>query len=478
MANLQFQIDRSDSKPIYEQIAGQVRRLIGDSDLLDGDSLPTVRKLATQLGISRLTAFKAYAELQKDGLIESRVGRGTVVRLRAPGWTSQHEGAFLDESALMGHEEQWGQMDVLSLATAMPDPSLFPHDVFLECLQSLRGSGPWAFSSSPAEGEQTLREQGARTMHHLASHWTADDMVVTSGLVTGQLLAIMSLAGAGMGVALQDPSWLGAHQQIERTGARAYPVAHSDSGLDTDQLRELAKQRAISLLLLTPDHSWGNGLSLPIENRTEILSLADHFGFYLLESVGHARIHFAGKQAAGLAELSNGSELVLSDFDLCSCLSAGIGMGVLSAKGAALESLRSAIQMAPGPARPLQLAMAKFLADDQLESHFGRAVPTYRSRRDAMLRALKSSMPSGLRWTNPTGGYVLMLDLQPGTDVTALQKDALAAGLSIVPGSACSMLPRCASSVRLSYAMLPAERIVRAVVTFGRLLKDQQFARN
>ena len=478
LANIELQIDRSDSKPIYEQIAGQVRRLIGDSSLLDGDSLPTVRKLATQLGVSRLTAFKAYAELQKDGLVESRVGRGTVVRLRAPGWTSQHDGPFLDESSLMGHEEQWEQMDVLSLATALPDPSLFPHDVFLECLHSLRSSGPWTFSSAPAEGEQALREQWARTMHHLASHWTASDMLVTSGLVTGQLLAISCLAGAGKGVAVQDPTWIGAHKQIERTGARPYPVAHTESGLDTDQLKELASQRKISLLLLTPDHSWGNGLSLPVENRTDILSIADHYGIHVLESVGHSRIHFAGKQLACMAELSNGSELVLSDFDLCSCLSAGIGMGVLAAKGAALESLRSAIQMAPAPARPMQLAMAKFLAADELESHFGRAVPTYRSRKEAMVRALKSSLPAGLKWTEPTGGYVLMLDLPAGVDATAVQKDALPAGLSIVPGSACSMLPRFDSAVRLSYAMLPAEKIIRAVVSFGRLLKERQIARN
>jgi GntR family transcriptional regulator len=72
-------IDVHSGVPIYVQIADQVRRAIEAGSLRSGERLPTVRRLARELSVAPNTIVKAYSELQRVGLVESRPGVGTVV---------------------------------------------------------------------------------------------------------------------------------------------------------------------------------------------------------------------------------------------------------------------------------------------------------------------------------------------------------------------------------------------------------------
>ena len=66
-------------KPIYEQITSQIKSMIIKGELREGDALPSMRKLAKELHISVITSQRVYEDLQRDGFIESSVGKGTFV---------------------------------------------------------------------------------------------------------------------------------------------------------------------------------------------------------------------------------------------------------------------------------------------------------------------------------------------------------------------------------------------------------------
>lgn len=72
-------ITNGSSKPIYEQIATQVKAAIMAGTLREGDALPSIRALANDLRISVITTKRAYAELENQGLIETVQGKGTFV---------------------------------------------------------------------------------------------------------------------------------------------------------------------------------------------------------------------------------------------------------------------------------------------------------------------------------------------------------------------------------------------------------------
>lgn len=75
-------ISNNRDKPIYEQIVSQIKNMIMCEELLAGDSLPSMRSLAKSIHVSVITVQRAYEELQRDGFIETEIGRGTYVLAR------------------------------------------------------------------------------------------------------------------------------------------------------------------------------------------------------------------------------------------------------------------------------------------------------------------------------------------------------------------------------------------------------------
>ena len=72
-------ISNAVSKPIYDQIASQIKGLVMSGELATGDQLPSIRALANDLHVSVITTKRAYADLEASGFIETRQGKGSFV---------------------------------------------------------------------------------------------------------------------------------------------------------------------------------------------------------------------------------------------------------------------------------------------------------------------------------------------------------------------------------------------------------------
>lgn len=72
-------ISNTSGKPIYEQIATQIKNEIIAGKLKEGDNLPSMRVLAKELRISVITTKRAYEELEREGFIVSMTGKGSFV---------------------------------------------------------------------------------------------------------------------------------------------------------------------------------------------------------------------------------------------------------------------------------------------------------------------------------------------------------------------------------------------------------------
>lgn len=76
---MNIQIDFRSSEPIYVQIMEQIRQMVASGELKQGDQLPTVRQLATELRVNFNTVARAYRLLDEAGLISTQQGRGTYI---------------------------------------------------------------------------------------------------------------------------------------------------------------------------------------------------------------------------------------------------------------------------------------------------------------------------------------------------------------------------------------------------------------
>ena len=93
-------ISLADPRPLYLQVIEQVKRRVAVGDLPPGTDLPSIRELAAGLKVSVITIKRAYLELERDGVITTRQGKGSVVADR-PGLQ-----ASIQEVELRDHLKQ------------------------------------------------------------------------------------------------------------------------------------------------------------------------------------------------------------------------------------------------------------------------------------------------------------------------------------------------------------------------------------
>ena len=114
-----FQVDLQAGKPVYLQLADQVRYAAASGKLRPGDPLPALRPLAEELRINRNTIAKAYAELEGQGIIETIQGKGYFLRQSPSPFSTPVRQQLLqreiDEAVVMAHHLQVDRDKFLSL---------------------------------------------------------------------------------------------------------------------------------------------------------------------------------------------------------------------------------------------------------------------------------------------------------------------------------------------------------------------------
>jgi GntR family transcriptional regulator len=78
-------VNTSSGVPVYLQIESQVKHVVAAAALKEGDALPSVRKLATELRVNPNTVARAYQNLEREGVIRTVPGGGTYVANGLPG---------------------------------------------------------------------------------------------------------------------------------------------------------------------------------------------------------------------------------------------------------------------------------------------------------------------------------------------------------------------------------------------------------
>jgi len=114
-----FQVDFQAGKPVYLQLADQIRYAAASGKLRPGEPLPSLRPLAEELRINRNTIAKAYAELEAQGIIETIPGKGFFLKQeKSPFTESVRERLLLteiDEAVVTAHHLQVGREKFLAL---------------------------------------------------------------------------------------------------------------------------------------------------------------------------------------------------------------------------------------------------------------------------------------------------------------------------------------------------------------------------
>lgn len=468
-------LNRRESTPLYRQIGAQIKEAIAAGRLPAGAQLPTVRQLAVELGVTRLTVQTAYAELQSGGWIEATVGRGTFVSTQAatqPRWSAVNGDAT--PAAVIGDILQMGQGQGLrSLASASPDPELFPAAEFWASLEAQRDHTALVGGYGPAQGDAILRIELAAHLSERGVAATSDDILVVAGVTQGVALAAQALAQPGDSVLVEQPTYVGFLHQLRARGLQPVAVPVDADGPLLEVVERLAAQHRIRFFYTIPSFQNPTGCCMTPARQTRLLELADRYDFYVIEDDLYGWLAYDDAPPLPLKG-ADANQRVIYVTSFSKTLMPGLRLGMLVAPPALRERL-TALRIAADLGSPLllQRALAAFLHRGDFRRHLRRTLPIYRQRRNATLRALDACMPAGVQWTRPHGGLCCWLTLPRHPAMSDVPRLALQRGWAVAPGSVFLPGESADQHLRVCFGALPAESIRRGVEVLSEVIRQQ-----
>lgn len=257
--------------PRYLAIADAVTRAIDGGELLNGTRLPTHRSLADQLELDVTTVTRAYAEIQRRGLAEARVGQGTFVLASLPdspasAFTAANHAPFVD----LSHNFPAG---------APPLPNL--RELANEVARDL-DYGVLLGRQSDI-GTVSHRAAGAAYLETLGVKAGGDDVVVCAGAQHGIAVAFAALTEPGDSILMESVTFYGARTAARMLGRNVISVTIDDEGLVPDALEEKVRSSHARVLYCAPTLHNPTTTIMPPARRKAIAKICERYKIAVVE---------------------------------------------------------------------------------------------------------------------------------------------------------------------------------------------------
>lgn len=463
--------------PRYRRLADELAGLIRSGALRPGDRLPSVRHTQASRGCSAATVFQAYHLLEARGLVRAAERSGYFVAPAAalPPARPNGEAQPVAVSELVFQLLGTGSHAIHApLGSAFPSPTLFPFDKLRSALTAgSRRLDPAELTEQLPGGHEGLRRQISLRYLRLGLSIAPDEIVLTDGALEGLNLSLQLLTRPGDAVLIESPCFYAALQALERLGLRAVEMpADPADGADLDAMAALIERHSPKACWLMTSFQNPLGSLMPTDKKRALVALLEGHGIPLIEDDVYAELHHAANPALPAKAFST-QGLVLHAGSFAKALAPGYRVGWVAAGRFAPALLRAKLSQSLSGSWPAQAAIAHYLEGGDYERHLRALRRAFAGQQRALRAAVLRHFPAGTRVTEPLGGYFVWVELPPGHDSLALQRVALAEGISLAPGPLFSARGDFRHCLRLNAGQPWTPALAAAVARLGELIRSQ-----
>lgn len=377
------------------------------------------------------------------------------------------------------------QPGIISFAGGIPDPVLFPADFAAKAYSDALAAPTAAahpMQYSVSEGYAPLREWIAEHMTALGVPATAENIIITSGSQQAlDFLGKLLLTPEDTAL-VTAPTYLGALQAFSAYEPR-YDTLTPSKGNRTprsyiESAQEASDGARAKFAYIVPDFANPTGETLTLQERLDLLKLADELDVPILEDTAYRALRYEGEDLPALQALDvkakgslNASSVVyLGTFS--KTVAPGLRIGWVSASSALIERLVLVKQASDLNSPVLNQMVMHRIVEAMHSDLIDTARHHYRIKRDTMLTALERHMPDSISWTKPEGGLFVWLTLPKDIDAAVLLERAIAeAKVAFVPGGAFFHDGSGSNTARLSYSLPSPVDIEDGVQRLANLIK-------
>ena len=456
------------AEPLHRRIYLSLRRDIVDGTILPGASLPSTRRLAADLRVSRGTVVTAYEQLRAEGYLDAKLGGGTRVSGSIPDLCLR----AVSEPAQIGSRADTRQPSRRGQEIAEEFRSI-PFDFTPAGPRAFRSTPPaidifpvdtWSRISSRQWRRATTRDLSyGQQMGYLplrrviADHvrairgvrCTVEQVMIVAGTQQAMDFCARALLDPGDSAWVEDPAYFGARGALVAAGAKIIPVGVDDQGIDVMEGQRLCPDARLAIV--TPSHQVPLGIPLSASRRRQLLEWADAANAFIIEDDYNSDFQYATRPLAALQAADNRGRVVYCG-TFNKSLFPGLRVGFVIVPEPLIDAFVgtrffSDIQ----PPYLEQATLAEFIAEGHYERHIRRLRAIYQGRRDLLLSELEQCS----RWLTPAhydSGREVAVWLDPALDDVFVAQAAKRAEVDVLPLSPWAITHPIRPSLRLGYS--------------------------
>ncbi|MNB83381.1 2-aminoadipate transaminase [compost metagenome] len=463
-------------RQVYEHMAGRIDR----GEWREHDRLPSVRLLAEELQVHRLTVFKAYGALKEEGRVYVRDKSGYYVapdqRCRensgaSGGGQREHRGtsgggqrgiASSPEAALTGSRIQNPLSDIqrrpvkYQFSQALIDPNLLPNLYLSDYVKEVFDRYPKVMGTySGAQGDEELRA-------FLSGHFRfsrllqaePEEVLITSGAQQAINLIATILLGPMDCVLVERPTYGVALDIFRHRGARLLPVDIQPGGYDLKLLEELMDRYRPRLFYMNPTHHNPTGYTVPVWQRKRLAELAERYRCLIVEDDPFRDMYFHMEPPPPVFSYdTEGWVIYLGSFS--KYIAPGLRICAVICRYPFMEQMITAKSIADNGTPLLnQKIFLHYFTSPRLQGHLAKLRIALQVHKEIAERELA---PTGWRWTAPQGGLNMWVKLPEQFPADILFQRCLEQSIAFVPGTICDPKREMHSWIRLSYSFTPED---------------------
>lgn len=415
MLDLTVHLEEHSARPLYEQIYDYIKEEIQNGGLPCFQRLPSTRKLAKDLDISRSTVTLAYEQLLSEGYIENRPGSGFYIKDLEGLYRLPKENA--EQPAKMEPAKQQWKYD---FSPSGVDLSSFPYNAWRKIARGLLMEKNEAlYQLGEAAGEMELRETIASYLHQARGVRCLPQQIVIGAGNDYLLMLLDAVLGQGHIYALEEVSYRKPYHIWQVLGRKTETVETDEEGMSVESLGK----SGADIAYVMPSHQYPLGTVMSAGRRRQLLNwAAQKEGRYIIEDDYDSEFRYRGRPVPALKGL-DGNEKVIYIGTFSKSLAPSIRISFLVLP----ESLLEIYEKKGGcfsctVSRMDQKILAEFIREGYYERHLNRMRAIYKSRHDTLLEALRPLAQIADISGEYAGTHVLLTLKNQFTEAEAIQR--------------------------------------------------------
>ncbi|WP_440873696.1 PLP-dependent aminotransferase family protein [Thalassotalea sp. PLHSN55] len=463
----------------YQQLANHLQAKIDEKVWQANEKLPSIRELARQHNVSKISVQKALHNLEARDLIFVKPKSGYYVSANKNTAQQTHLSQKLNKPKLVDMPEIFYEIMQRSAAFDIA-PNRESSSHASQSLLLLNRHISRALRQKPQHnalyycepsGDVKLREQIAKHYRKRGLTVTAEQICITSGCQNSLFLALTASCKPGDIVAVESPAFYGVLQLLQQLKLKVVELPSSfTTGLSVETLAQATLKWQIKACVLTANFATPTGALIPKHEKEKIVALALKKNIILIEDDIYGDLGFHSNIEPLKHFDQNDNVILCSSFSKSLSRDLRIGWVITNKHYQKIAHTKLVYQLSTSQA--MQQGVTSFLAEGHFERHLHQYRQVLLKQRLQLTNAIAEHWQFPTRFTVPDGGLAIWIELPKKIDSFALYHQAIAQGIVITPGGLFSSLKQYSNFLRLSFAHPCTGRRLEALKMLGQLCRN------